>query len=90
MFKITLFTSSQYLIYAASNLYAFCKSTHTDINLEYRWEDWKNMLKESKNIENISAKNNALAVVITMNIAAVITMNMVEQYYISCQISEDK
>lgn len=79
MFTITLFTSSQYLIYAAFNLYAFCKSTHIDISLEYRWE---NMLKESKNIENIGAKNNALA--------AVITMNMAEQYYISCQISEDK
>lgn len=39
LFTITLFATSQYLIYATFNLYTFCKSTYTDINLEYHWED---------------------------------------------------
>lgn len=82
LFTITLFAPSQHLIYAAFNIYTFCKNTYKDINLEYRWEDWKDILKESKNIENINAKNNALA--------TVIAMNMAEQYYTSCQICLNK
>lgn len=86
-FAVALSAAAQHMIYAALNLYTFCKKRRLqcgrtcEIGLEFRWEDWKVVFKEAKTTQNIEARNDALA--------AVIAMDMAEEFYNSRQTSEE-
>lgn len=88
LFAVALSAAAQHMIYAALNLYTFCKTRRTQagrtcmIGLEFRWEHWKVVFKEAKTIQNIEAGNDALA--------AVIAMDMAEELYNSRQTSEEE
>lgn len=70
LFAVTLSAAAQYMIYAAFNLYTFCKTNlMIGTELEYRWEDWKAVFKEAETIQNIEARNDALDAVVAMNMA---------------------
>lgn len=87
LFAIALSAAAQHMIYAALNLYTFCKKHPTNqaathIDPKYRWEDWKAVFKEVETIENMEAKNYALA--------AVVAMDMAEELYNSRQTSDER
>lgn len=80
MFAGALSAAAQHIIHAGLNLYTFCKTRRTYTGLEYRWEDWMAVFKESKTIEKIKARKDALA--------AVAAMDMAERLYTFCQVPE--
>lgn len=57
------------MINAALNFYTYCEKSRTSWSRTYRWEEWKAVFKETGNVENVEARNEALSAAATMDTA---------------------
>ncbi len=82
LFAVALSAAAQYMILAASKVYASCEKNHICCGQIHRWEDWKAVFKQARSVEHIKARNDALS--------AAISMDMAEQLFNSLKESEEK
>lgn len=82
LFAVALSAAAQYMIPAASNVYAHCEKSRTCFGQTYRWEDWKAVFKQAGSVENVKARNDALS--------AAVAMDTAERLFKSCNESEGK